>query len=48
MFVLTMHPQIIGRPSRVQMLKRFIAFARSLGKVEFRKCGDVAKEFVKT
>lgn len=43
-FVLTMHPQIIGRPSRVAMLKRFIAFARSLGKVAFRQCGDVANE----
>jgi peptidoglycan-N-acetylglucosamine deacetylase len=45
-FVLTMHPQIIGRPSRVVMLKRFIAFARSLGKVEFRKCSEVAEGFL--
>ncbi len=44
-FVLTMHPQIIGRPSRAQMLKRFIAFARSLGKVEFRQCREVVEEF---
>ena len=46
-FVLTMHPQIIGRPSRVAMLERFIAFARSLGTVEFRRCCDVAAEFLK-
>jgi peptidoglycan/xylan/chitin deacetylase (PgdA/CDA1 family) len=43
-FVLTMHPQIIGRPSRVAMLRRFIAFARSIGTVEFRQCADVATE----
>jgi peptidoglycan/xylan/chitin deacetylase (PgdA/CDA1 family) len=35
-FLLTMHPEIIGRPSRIRMLERFIAFARSLGDVEFR------------
>ncbi len=45
-FVLTMHPQIIGRPSRIAMLKRFIAFARSLGTVEFRQCHAVASEFL--
>ena len=44
-FVLTMHPQIIGRPSRVVMLKRFITFARALGKVEFRRCHEVAAEW---
>jgi peptidoglycan-N-acetylglucosamine deacetylase len=43
-FVLTMHPQIIGRPSRVQMLKRFIAFARTLGPIEFRRCHEFASE----
>ncbi|MBI1802556.1 MAG: polysaccharide deacetylase [Chloroflexi bacterium] len=45
-FVLTMHPQIIGRPSRAQMLKRFIAFARSLGNVEFRRCHEVAADYL--
>lgn len=48
LFVLTMHPQIIGRPSRVKMLRRFIAFARSLGRVEFRRCGDVAAEILRS
>ncbi len=47
LFVLTMHPQIIGRPSRVKMLQRFIAFARSLGRVEFRRCGDMAAEILR-
>jgi peptidoglycan/xylan/chitin deacetylase (PgdA/CDA1 family) len=42
-FVLTMHPYLIGRPSRLAMLRRFIAFARSLGGVEFRQCGEYAR-----
>ena len=47
-FVLTMHPQIIGRPSRVAMLKKFIAFARELGNVEFKKCHAVAEQILKS
>jgi peptidoglycan/xylan/chitin deacetylase (PgdA/CDA1 family) len=46
-FVLTMHPQIIGRPSRIRMLERFIAFARALGRVEFRQCQSVAADVVR-
>ena len=42
-FVLTMHPQLIGRPSRVAMLGRFIAFARALGDVQFMTCAAVAQ-----
>ncbi len=45
-FVLTMHPQLIGRPSRAAMLARFIAFARKLGAVELRTCGAVANQFL--
>src|SRR5438477_230008 len=45
-FVLTMHPQLIGRPSRVAMLRRFIAFARALGDVRFTTCADVAQAFL--
>ncbi len=41
--VLTMHPQVIGRPSRLRMLERFITFARSLPQLEFRSCRDVAR-----
>lgn len=44
LYVLTMHPQIIGRPSRVAMLKRFIDFARGLGPVEFKRCREVAAD----
>jgi peptidoglycan/xylan/chitin deacetylase (PgdA/CDA1 family) len=47
-FVLTMHPQVSGRPSRVGMLRRFIAFARTLEHVEFRQCQSVASEFLGT
>jgi peptidoglycan/xylan/chitin deacetylase (PgdA/CDA1 family) len=47
-FVLTMHPQTIGRPSRIRMLKRFLNFARSLGDVEFRQCHSVAEEFLRS
>lgn len=46
-FVLTMHPQLMGRPSRVAMLRKFIAFARSLGNVEFRRCVEVAQDFIR-
>ncbi|MBI5877459.1 MAG: polysaccharide deacetylase [Chloroflexi bacterium] len=45
-FVLTMHPYLTGRPSRIAMLRRVIAFARSLGNVEFRQCGEYAREFL--
>lgn len=41
--VLTMHPQVIGRPSRLRMLERFISFARTLSQLEFRYCRDVAR-----
>ncbi len=41
-FVLTMHPQLIGRPSRTLMLQRLIAFARGLGSVEFLRCRDLS------
>ena len=42
-FVLTMHPQLIGRASRVLLLERLMAFARSLGPVEFLRCRELAE-----
>jgi len=45
-FVLTMHPQLIGRAGRVAMLRRFIAFARALGDVHFTTCISVAKAWL--
>lgn len=41
-FVLTMHPQCIGRASRVAMLRRLVAFARGLDGVEFLRCRELA------
>ncbi len=47
-FVLTMHPQLIGRASRVAMLERLIAYAHSLGQVEFLRCRDLAERVSQT
>lgn len=46
-FVLTMHPQLIGRPSRTATLERLIAFARTLGPVEFLRCRELAERTAK-
>jgi peptidoglycan/xylan/chitin deacetylase (PgdA/CDA1 family) len=43
-FVLTMHPQIIGRPGRAALLARFIAWARAHAGVTFMRCVDLARE----
>jgi peptidoglycan-N-acetylglucosamine deacetylase len=40
--VFTMHPQIIGRPSRLAMLERLIEHVRSLGDVHVATCADIA------
>lgn len=45
-FNLLMHPQVIGRPSRLELLRSFIAYARSKPGVRFARCGDVASEFL--
>ena len=44
-FVLTMHPHIIGRPGRLRMLERLIAYMKSMPGVEFRRAIDVATEW---
>ena len=44
-FVLTMHPHIIGRPGRLRMLERLIAYMKSMPGVEFRRAIDVAAEW---
>ncbi|MFB6118761.1 polysaccharide deacetylase [Halosegnis sp.] len=43
-FVLTMHPQVIGRPDRLARLGEFIGHAQETG-AEFREAGAVADEF---
>ncbi|KMO36884.1 polysaccharide deacetylase family protein [Methylobacterium aquaticum] len=44
-FNLVMHPQVIGRPSRLQLLRDFIAHVRRFPNVRFCHCGDVAEWF---
>jgi hypothetical protein len=36
-----MHPQVIGRGSRIDMLATFIEHCRSAGGVQFERIGDV-------
>lgn len=42
--VLTMHPQITGRPGRSELLRRFVAWAREQPGVEFMRCEDCARQ----
>lgn len=41
-FVLAMHPQIIGRPSRITLLERLIEHIGNRPKVWFARCDEVA------
>jgi peptidoglycan-N-acetylglucosamine deacetylase len=41
-FVLTMHPQIIGRPGRLDMLDAFVAYMRSHDDVRIAPCAEIA------
>ena len=41
-FNLVMHPQVIGRPSRQQLLRDFIAHVRRFPGVRFARCEEVA------
>ena len=41
-FILTMHPQIIGRPGRLPMLEAFIRHTLALGDVWVAPCRDIA------
>lgn len=42
-FVLTMHPEIIGRPARLMMLGRLIDHIQSFEGVWLTTCGDIAQ-----
>ena len=44
-FVLTMHPQCIGKGSRMLMLERLLNHIKSHDGVRFRTMQDVAAEF---
>ena len=37
-----MHPQIIGRPARLAMLDRLVAYIKGRDGVEFLRCRDLA------
>jgi peptidoglycan/xylan/chitin deacetylase (PgdA/CDA1 family) len=45
-FVLTMHPEVIGRPARVLMLERLIDFIRSHEGVWLTTCEDIARHYL--
>jgi peptidoglycan/xylan/chitin deacetylase (PgdA/CDA1 family) len=47
-FTLTMHPEVIGRGPRLQMLERLIGFMREPDGVAFAPMGQVADELVAT
>lgn len=40
--IFTMHPQIVGRPSRLAFLDGFLGFARGLGDVWIAPCVEIA------
>ncbi|WP_019506499.1 polysaccharide deacetylase [Pleurocapsa sp. PCC 7319] len=42
-FILTMHPELIGRPARVLMLEKLIEYMRSLDGVWLTTCGEIAR-----
>ncbi len=44
-FILTMHPQTIGRGHRLLMLERLVNYMRDKRGVRFRTMGEVAEEF---
>ena len=44
-FNLTMHPYLIGRPGRLLMLEKLIAYMKSFNGVVFLKCHEVADMF---
>jgi peptidoglycan/xylan/chitin deacetylase (PgdA/CDA1 family) len=42
LLVLTCHPFISGRPSRIRALERFVEHAKSRGDVRFTGAGELA------
>ena len=40
--VLTMHPQVIGRPSRIRLLDSFVGWVQELGDVRIATLGEIA------
>ena len=46
-FVLTLHPQLIGRPSRVAMLDRLLFHMQDFPGARFLRCADLARAWLK-
>jgi len=47
-FILTLHPQIIGRPHRLKMLDEFIGFVKSKRGVWIKTCAEIAQQAYKS
>jgi peptidoglycan/xylan/chitin deacetylase (PgdA/CDA1 family) len=47
LFMLTMHPQVIGRPSRVKMLADLVTEFRTRGDVWITTCASIVKHLAK-
>ena len=47
-FVLTCHPQIIGRPARMKVLEALVKHMQETGDVRFMRCIDAAEEYKET
>ena len=47
-FILTLHPQIIGRPHRLKMLDDFIGFVKSHRGVWIKTCAKIAQQAYKS
>ncbi len=45
LFNLVLHPQVIGRPSRIALLRRFIEYTRGFAGVWYATCTQVAEAF---
>jgi peptidoglycan-N-acetylglucosamine deacetylase len=43
-YVLTMHPQVIGRPHRLAFLEQFMADVKARGDVWIATCGEIAEQ----
>lgn len=41
-YILTMHPEVSGRPSRIALLDRMIAYARAQGDIWIATCAEIA------
>lgn len=48
MFMLTMHPQITGRPSRLTVLERLIRHMKTRSNVAFLRAVDLAEYWIQT